>query len=99
MEFNSESGDVVDVEVILVFSRKGYFVIFQNAEGSPSEPVVIPARVDAERIRFDVLLGNSVSSFSEAVLSDVLVGEFSGGVLSKEGRRLFILPQKLSYWQ
>ena len=77
MEFNSESGDVVGAEVILVFSRKGYFVIFQNSEGSPSVPVVVPARVEAEKIQFDVPFGSGVSVFNGSVLREVIVGELS----------------------
>ena len=99
MEFNFESGDVVGVEVVLVFSRKGYFVIFQNAEGSPSVPVVVPARVEAGQIQFDVPFGENVSVFNGSISREVIVGEFSGGVLSKEGRSLFVIPKKLSYWQ
>lgn len=99
MEFNSESGDVVGVEVILVFSREGYFAIFQSAEGAPSVPVVVPASVKSEMVQFEVPVGNGVSVFNGSVSKEMLIGEFSGGAINKEGRRVFLLPRRLSYWQ
>jgi hypothetical protein len=99
MEFNPESGDVVGLEVILVFSRDGYFVVFQNSEGSPSVPIVAPAKVEAGKIQFEGAIGDGVSTFNGEVLEGVLVGEFSGGVLNKDGQRLFLLRKKQSYWQ
>ena len=40
MRFNPDSGDVSGIELFLVNTRKGLHVVFQDAEGVPSVPVV-----------------------------------------------------------
>jgi hypothetical protein len=51
MRHSKESGDVIGTEVFIVFGgNKGLFATIQCAEGWPSKPVVVPVRVDGDKV-------------------------------------------------
>ena len=96
LEYSSESGDVIGMEVFLVYSKKGYYAIFQDSEGEPSIPVVISAKIDSKNITF-IIPRNSGTSYS---------GEFKGrfterGLVGafKGIKQKIILERRNSYWQ
>ena len=100
MTFNQEGGDVVGVEIFVIFSRAGYFVVFQDAEGSPSEPVVVPAKIKNNEITFVLPARNGYSgNFRGRIGNGSLTGKFNSGQLSSSGTGEFKLRRKLSYWQ
>jgi hypothetical protein len=100
MRMHSQTGDVVGVEIFLVFSRSGYQVIFQDAEGSPSVPVVVPATIDADRIEFSLPERSGYSGkFVGTIRASTITGEFANGQLSSVGKKTFVLKRRKSYWQ
>ena len=38
---NKESGDIVGIELFVIYSQEGYFVVFQSSEGVPSIPKIM----------------------------------------------------------
>jgi hypothetical protein len=96
MEFHPESGDVVGAEIFLVRSGMGDFVTFQISEGAPFPPVVVPARINEQRISFELPEGNRPLSgvFEGEIGNDAIRGNFAG-----TGFDLFVLKKKKSYWQ
>lgn len=101
MEFHEESGDIAGSEIFLVKSRQGYFVVFQSSEGSPSRPVVVPARVDGKEIVFELPEkdGDISGVFRGEIYKDSIKGRFMNGVLNKSGSKDFVLYKRGSYWQ
>jgi len=100
MAFNKESGDVSGIEVFVVFSREGFQVIFQDAEGSPSVPVVVTAVVKGSNISFDLPERNGYSGkFVGRISNGKLVGSFLAGAVGKEGKSEITLKRGKSYWQ
>lgn len=96
LEYITQSGDVIGIEIFVVYSRKGYQVVFQDSEGEPSVPVVIPASVSPKRILFEIPkdVGSSYTGkFNGVFYEDKIVGSFEG--LKDE----IILIRRSSYWQ
>jgi hypothetical protein len=94
MAYNAEGGDVLGDEAFIVFSAKGYYVVFQGGEGEPYPPVVVPAQVDGTSIRFTLPeLVDARGEFRGRVVGDELVGSF------KSNGQTLHLKRKNSYWQ
>lgn len=94
MTYNAAGGDVLGNEAFIVFSAKGYYVVFQGSEGEPYPPVVAPAKVDGASIQFT--LPESVDlrgEFQGQVIGNELVGSF------KSNGQILHLKRKNSYWQ
>lgn len=94
LAFHEESGDVLGEELIIVFSRDGYFVVFQSSEGEPTVPVVTPAQINGQKIVFMLPAPMAErGEFIGKISRNGLVGKFqsSGQVLH--------LKRKNSYWQ
>jgi hypothetical protein len=100
MTFNNESQDVSGIEIFVVFSREGFKVIFQDAEGSPSVPVIVPAVVKDSSISFDLPERNGYSGkFVGRISNGKLVGYFLSGAVGKEERPEITLKRGRSHWQ
>ena len=100
MEYNKESSDVSGIEIFIVFSRDGFKVIFQDAEGSPSVPVIVPIVVKGSSVSFDLLdrVGYS-GKFEGRISSGKLVGKFLNSAIGKHGGEKIVLKRGKSYWQ
>ena len=98
MDYNSEGGDLIGIEVNVIYSSEGYFVVFQASEGAPSVPVVIKATVSGENIDFVIPDRGAVYSgkFHGVIKKDGMKGNVEGytGYASK-----LWLKRQLSYWQ
>lgn len=101
LEYIRESSDVIGFEVFLINSKKGYFVLFQSSEGEPFEPVLIPAQLLGNKLTFTLPdLGRGYSGeFIGQFVKGKLVGKFSNGQLSPNGKLDFVLTRRKSYWQ
>ena len=100
MEFNEEAGDVIGIEIFLVYSREGFQAIFQDAEGSPSVPVVVPAIVKGSEITFELPERNGYSGkFLGRIQKDRIEGHFLTGAAGREGEPEIVLKRGRSYWQ
>ena len=94
MTFHSDTGDVLGMEVFLVYSNRGYIAIYQSSEGEPSVPIVLPAKVNGNAVSFQIPPEvDGRGSFVGTVSNNELVGSFSGN-----GQRVH-LKRKPSYWQ
>jgi hypothetical protein len=100
-KYNTEGGDLLGAEVFLVRGTKGYFVIFQSAQGIPSDPVVVVATVKDGKLTFQLPKNESDYSglFEATIYRDRLEGGFLDGQLTPDGKKRFILRKKKSYWQ
>lgn len=100
MYYNREAGDVVGVEIFVLFSRDGYYVLFQDAPGSPAVPILVKAKIDGNKIEFTLPDRSGYSGKFDGVISgNELKGKFEGGQISASGASVFILKRKHSYWQ
>lgn len=94
MSYNNESGDILGDETFIVFSNRGYYVVFQGSEGEPYPPVVVPAKVEGNVISFTLPAAiDPRGKFQGKVTNGELVGTFS-----RNGQAVH-LKRKLSYWQ
>jgi hypothetical protein len=92
--FNKEGGDVLGDEIIVGFSREGYYVVFQTSEGEPIVPVVVPAIVSNQKITFTLPAPmNERGQFIGKISRQGLVGKFQGT------GQVLRLKRKTSYWQ
>jgi TRAP-type uncharacterized transport system fused permease subunit len=94
MHYNAEGGDVLGLELFVVYSNYGYYVIYQSSEGEPSMPIVIPAIIEGMRITFEVPASIGASGSFEGVISSAgLIGTFS------ENQQTVHLKRTSRYWQ
>jgi len=98
MHFVEEAGDVLGMEVFIVYSTDGlsgrHYALFQIAEGAPSPPVLVPVTVAADRIEFVVPdLLETYGRFRGRVTPQALVGRF------EKWDHDVVLPRGGSYWQ
>lgn len=99
MRFNPDSGDVSGIELFLVNTRKGLHVVFQDAEGVPSVPVVTTLQAVGNNIEFTLpdRVGYS-GKFVGRFTLDGIEGRFINGAVSNDGPS-FKLRKSCSYWQ
>jgi hypothetical protein len=97
MCYNVGGADIVGMEVQVVYSQKGYYVVYQSSEGEPSVPVVIQATIKNKTVEFDIPEGVPFSgNFNGQITDKGIEGKIEGysGYASK-----LILKRQLSYWQ
>jgi hypothetical protein len=101
LQYHDKSGDIAGTEIFLINTKKGYYIYFQSSDGSGGMPVVVPAKLNNNKLTFEIPEnGTDFSGFFQGEITDkVLSGRFKNGVLSKDGTDLFTLPKKNSYWQ
>ncbi len=102
LRYQKEVGDLVGVEVSLLNSQQGLYVIFQSAEGgAASVPVVVKASLVGNRIEFSLpddapYPGRFVGTISKSKI----IGRFDAGYLSPtQPGDVFVIPKGKSYWQ
>lgn len=97
MCYNAEGGDVLGMELSIVGSREGYFVVFQASEGEPSVPVVVKVIVKDQEVEFSIPEATIFSgTFKGKVDNAGLRGNIEG--YSGYASKLF-LKRQASYWQ
>ncbi|MFC7301086.1 hypothetical protein [Cognatiluteimonas weifangensis] len=96
-EYIAEAGDVVGVEITIVYSDSGYFALVQCAEGSPGAPSLVPATVDVSTVSF---------SLPPQADSDCPATQFQGTISKRGLTGTFkdtnwpgLLKRRHSYWQ
>lgn len=94
-EYNSESGDLLGLELEVIRGRSGYFVLFQAAQGEREDPVLIPAKVSGLTFEIVVPEGASYSGVLRATLKGkALEAKFANGQLSPSGEKVFKLQKR-----
>ena len=93
MYYNKEGGDVLGSEIFLLYSAKGYFIVYQYSEGEPSVPLITEAKVKDLTIEFTIQgTGNYNGTFKGNITREGLKGKFENGYELN-------LKRKTSYWQ
>ena len=97
LEYVAEAGDIVGVEITVIYSDSGYFTLVQCAEGSPGVPLLVPATVKGSTISF---------SLPSQVESDCPATQFQGTISKRGLTGAFkdtdwpgFLKRRRSYWQ
>ncbi|CAN5120565.1 hypothetical protein BH11PSE2_BH11PSE2_14640 [soil metagenome] len=93
LRYIKEAGDLVGTEVFIV--NGGTVVYLQEAEGSPTDPVVAPSELNGNRITFSVP-GSRFGDWDGVITKSGV--DFSCKAAAPDCRPLH-LPRKNSYWQ
>jgi hypothetical protein len=101
MEYVKQAGDVVGMEVWIVYARGRYWATVQLAEGEPDPPVVVPAHVSEQHVSF-VLKQPSIRSDGSPAPDRVL--KFEGTITRSALTGTFanermMLKRGSTYWQ
>lgn len=100
MHLNKKTGDVLGMEIIIIYSTKGYMVIFQSSEGLPSVPITVSASVHGNNIEFALPESGGYSGvFKGKIGRAELIGQFENGQVNYKGERIIRLKRGQSYWQ
>jgi len=100
LEFHPDSGDLSGIELKLIFSNDGYYLLFQSASGVPSVPILM--RVDVSDGSFVVKIPEG-TDYSDAILKGKFSGkgvyaEFTNGPIFPNGEKKNFLHKTTSYW-
>jgi len=88
-----EAGDVVGMEIHVLYGNQ-YWVLFQLAEGAPSAPVLVEAKVMDGSIEFSLPESFGIlRTFRGKISKSGITGKFAG---QSDTIRL---PRTKSYWQ
>jgi hypothetical protein len=83
MSLHAETGDLAGVEMAVYFSREGFHVVVQLAEGSPDAPLLLPLEVRDSTIRFafpaESKYASGLKTFSGLVTEAGITGTFANG--------------------
>ncbi|MBV6820804.1 hypothetical protein KWG64_22945 [Rahnella sp. PD12R] len=94
LHFNNESGDLLGEELIILYSKDGYNVIFQTSEGEPTVPVITKAEIEKDIITFTLPPPLDIhGEFSGEISKEKIIGKF------ERNEQVLILMRKNSYWQ
>jgi hypothetical protein len=100
MVYNSEGGDILGIEISIVRVQGGYAVVFQDAEGGPKLPVVVPAIVRNEIISFELPERDGYAGkFVGKIKGGKFYGKFPDGSVGADNKPDFTLQRGVSYWQ
>lgn len=101
-EYHEESGDLLGVEIYIIPAGAGYWALFQESQGEPAAPVLVPADVGGDVITFNLPDTGSgyAGRFAGKFLEDgQLVGKFDNSAIAPDGSELFRLRYGPGYWQ
>jgi len=100
MHLEKKSGDVLGIEIVIVYSTKGYMVTFQSSEGVPSVPITVSARISGNDIEFTLPPSEGYSGvFKGKIGRNELRGQFENGQLNNKSEQIIRLKRGKSYWQ
>ncbi len=93
-----ESGDLLGIEITVLWARGSYYTVFQSSEGEPTVPVIAKADVKDGNIHFILPPESPYREFKGVITPCSVTGSFVGGQLSPIGEKEFTLEKKNSYW-
>jgi hypothetical protein len=101
MEYIDGAGDVVGMEVWIVYARGKYWATVQLAQGEPDPPVVVPVQVLAQQVSFGI---KQPSIRSDRHSAPGLILKFEGTVTRTSLTGTFanervMLKRGPTYWQ
>ena len=99
MQYIAEAGDVVGMEVWIVYARGEHWATVQLAEGEPDRPVIVPVQVSDRRISFDVPVPSTDSGNSSNTTTLRFVGEVTkAGLTGTFVQNRVVLKRGRTYW-
>jgi hypothetical protein len=91
--FNEEGEDLLGYEFVIVNSKNGYYILYQESEGAPTKLYLLPANVKGNEINFTVPSQYpKLGPFHGVITTNGLVGKFHNMDHN------IILKRKNSYW-
>jgi hypothetical protein len=99
--FNQTSNVHLGIELFVLYTRDGYYVLFQEARGAPDVPLLVKASVEGEKIEFTLPDRTGYhGKFSGTITKQALTGSFAEPQLNRvTDTLLFTLRRTQSYWQ
>jgi hypothetical protein len=96
-----ETGDLGGIEIFVVNSRYGPYVLVQVAEGNAAEPILAKATVKGDSITFELPLSEGETArFRGCFTAAGLMAHFESGLRDpSSGKKTFLLKRTRSYWQ
>jgi hypothetical protein len=99
MQYIAEAGDMVGMEVWIVYARGGHWATVQLAEGAPDRPVVVPVEVSDRRISFALPGPSGDSSNTSNTTPLKFVGEVTkAGLTGTFVHDRVVLKRGRTYW-
>jgi hypothetical protein len=99
LTYNVEGGDLLGIEIRIVWTRKGYYATVQISEGEPNVPILVPVSwMNRTRGEFVIRIPEPnmrTGKIKGRVQADGLEMIFDG--MSEEFNKIK-LPRKPSYW-
>ena len=95
MRVSSATGDVGGIEIFVLGSNRGYYVLVQMAEGAPMTPVLASARIRDGEILFEMARDSrlgGMGAFEGSIGGGHLRGRFGNGFAVD-------LQRGQSFWQ
>lgn len=100
MMFVADSGDVVGMEVWIVYGKRGHWATVQLADGFPGVPVVVPVDVSGPKISFEIPDPASEPDRNGNRSTFRFTGELStAGLTGTFRQQRVVLKRTKSYWQ
>jgi hypothetical protein len=100
MHRHPQTGDVLGVELFVVQTNRGIYVVFQDAEGTPRVPVIVPGKIKNNRIEFELPERDGYTGkFEGTITGSAIRGHFTNGQQSSSGTGEFALKRRTSFWQ
>lgn len=92
-----EAGDVVGLEIFVVYGGDCYYATVQIAEGVPEPPVLVKLQITGSSIEFSLPVHagslSELGKFKGKITATGLTGKFEKETTSR------VLKRKKSYWQ
>jgi len=98
MRYHEESGDLLGIEIFIFVADEGYYALFQESEGGPGKPYLVPIVISNETFNLTLPVSSlniSTLVYNCKIEAHRLVLKYQIG---KEKREI-ILKRKASYWQ
>lgn len=101
MQYNEESGDINGIELFIVLRHEGFVAYFQDAEGGPFLPIIVPIEIKNKKIEFEVPRRDH--GYSGKFIGKIHDGYIELSNLSEssnlETTQKIVLSKGMSYWQ
>jgi hypothetical protein len=96
LAYHSESGDLVGVEIRIIYSASGYQAMIQIAQGEAGCLVLIPVSYDNSRVKFQIPDSHVYAGSFEGEIGP---SNLKGVLRFKTGAEMKVdLERKRSYW-
>ena len=94
MHYDDRAKGIYGDEITIVYSRNGYYDLYQQSTGKPAPPMLQVATVKGNSLSFALQRnGNTVDVFTGTLTQEGLVGNF------QNSHKIIRLPRTNSFWE